>query len=154
GSEPATTKPVDELTQGQYYEQALQLAFCQPTVAGILFFHSQDEPGLANWQSGVYYADGTAKSSVYAVKDALDRTRGGSIARCDGLALEVTATKVRFPSQGDLSRGKRDITFACTLDCAWELRATSATTGAQRLRLTGFQRAGIPVVLSLKGKKL
>jgi hypothetical protein len=153
GSETAATKPVDEITQGRYYERALQLAFCQPTVAGILFFHSQDEPGLANWQSGVYYADGTAKSSVYAVKDALQRTRGGSIARCEGLGLDVSATKVRFPTQSELSRGKRDITFTCTLDCAWELRATT-TTGATRLRLTGFGRAGIPVLLPLKGKKL
>jgi hypothetical protein len=153
GSETAATKPVDEITQGRYYERALQLAFCQPTVAGILFFHSQDEPGLANWQSGVYYADGTAKSSVYAVKDALQRTRGGSIARCEGLGLDVAATKVRFPTQSELSRGKRDITFTCTLDCAWELRATT-TTGATRLRLTGFGRAGIPVLLPLKGKKL
>jgi hypothetical protein len=60
---------------------------------------------------------------------------------------------VRFPTQSELSRGKRDITFTCTLDCAWELRATT-TTGAARLRLTGFGRAGIPVLLPLKGKKL
>ena len=55
GAEPSTTKPVDEITQGQYYGRALQLAFCQPNVVGILLFHSQDEPALASWQSGVYY---------------------------------------------------------------------------------------------------
>ena len=44
GAEPATTSPVDEITQGAYYAQALQLAFCQPNVIGILLFHSQDEP--------------------------------------------------------------------------------------------------------------
>ena len=154
GAEPATTKPVDEITQGQYYGRALQLAFCQPNVTGILFFHSQDEPALASWQSGVYYADGTPKSSLYAVRDALARARGGSIARCDGLGLDVTATKVRFPTQAELRSGSRNVRFTCRLDCAWELRVASATTGAARARLTGYGRAGAPLVVSLKGRKL
>ena len=104
---------MDETTQGQYYGRALQLAFCQPNVVGILLFHSQDEPALASWQSGVYYADGTPKSSLYAVRDALARARGGSIARCDGLGLDVPATKVHFPTQAELARGKRDAVFTC-----------------------------------------
>jgi hypothetical protein len=154
GAEPATTKPVDEITQGEYYGRALQLAFCQPSVVGILFFHSQDEPALASWQSGVYYADGTPKTSLYAVRDALARARGGSVARCEGLALDVTATKVRFPTQAQLAGGRRDIAFTCTLDCAWELRASAAATGAVRARLTGYGRAGTPVLVSLRGRKL
>ena len=154
GTEPTTTKPVDEITQGAYYQRALQLAFCQPNVTGILLFHSQDEVALAGWQSGVYYADGTAKSSLYAVRDALARARGGSIARCDGLGLDVTATKVRFPTQAELRIGSRNVRFTCLLDCAWELRVTSATTGAARARLTGYGRAGTPLVVSLKGRKL
>ena len=44
GTEPTTTKPVDEATQAQYYRQALQLAFCQPNVIGLLLFHVVDEP--------------------------------------------------------------------------------------------------------------
>jgi hypothetical protein len=154
GAEPATTKPVDEITQGAYYGQALQLAFCQPTVRGIFFFHTQDEPGLPNWQSGIYYADETPKSSLYAVRDALARTRAGSIARCDGLGLDVTATKVRFPTQGELRSGSREIRFTCTLDCVWEVRVSSATTNDARLRLTGVGPAGVPIVTSLKGRKL
>jgi hypothetical protein len=154
GAEPATTKPVDELTQGVYYQRALQLAFCQPNVVGVFLFHSQDEPALASWQSGVYYADGTPKSSLYAVRDALDRTRGGSVARCDGFGLDVSATKLHFPSQAELARGTRDVRFTCTLDCRWELRVSAASTGAARLRLTGYGRAGSPVTVSLKGRRL
>jgi hypothetical protein len=154
GAEPATTKPVDELTQGVYYQRALQLAFCQPNVVGVFLFHSQDEPARASWQSGVYYADGTPKSSLYAVRDALDRTRGGSIARCAGLGLDVSATKVHFPSQAELSRGAREVRFTCTLDCAWVLRVSGATTGVARLRLTGYGRAGSRVAVSLKGRRL
>ena len=154
GAEPATTRPVDEITQGAYYQRALQLAFCQPNVTGILFFHSQDEPALASWQSGVYYVDGTPKSSLYGVRDALVRARGGSIARCDGLGLDVTATKVRFPTQAELRSGSRNVRFTCRLDCAWDLRAASATTGAARARLRGYGRAGAPLVVSLKGRRL
>ena len=154
GAEPATTRPVGEGIQGQYYARALQLAFCQPNVTGILLFHSQDEPALANWQSGVYYADATPKSSLYAVRDALARSRSGSIARCEGLGLDVTATRVRFPTQSDLERGLRDVRFTCSLDCAWEVRATSAGSGATRARVTGYGRAGLPLVASLNGRRL
>jgi hypothetical protein len=154
GAEPTTTRPVDEITQGQFYGEALQLAFCQPNVVGILLFHSQDEPALGSWQSGVYYADGTPKSSLYAVRDALARARGGSIARCDGLALQVASTRVRFPTQADLRRGSRSVQFRCSLDCAWELRAMSATGGTMRTRVTGYGRAGYLLVASLKGRKL
>jgi hypothetical protein len=154
GAEPSTTRPVSEITQGQYYGRALQLAFCQPNVVGILLFHSQDEPALSSWQSGVYYADGTPKSSLYAVRDALARARGGSIARCDGLALDVTPTSVRFPTQSELKRGTRTVRFTCSLDCAWELRASRAPTGNLLARVTGYGRAGLPLVASLGRRKL
>lgn len=154
GAEPKTTRPVDEITQGQYYGRALQLAFCQPNVVGILLFHSQDEPALASWQSGVYYADGTPKSSLYAVRDALARARGGSIARCDGLELDVIPAKVRFPTQQELRRGSRNVRFTCPLDCVWELRAARAASGDTLARVTGYGRAGQPLVGSLKGRKL
>ena len=154
GSEPVTTRPVDEVTQGAYYATALQLAFCQPNVTGIFVFHTQDEPGLANWQSGLYYADGTPKSSIYAVRDALGRARGGSIARCDGLGLDVTPTKVSFPTQAALAKGARTVRFTCSLDCIWELRVSSAATGATRFRMVGYGRATRAIVVSLKGRKL
>ena len=38
------------------------------TSIGILLFHSQDENARASWQSGVYYADGTPKASLWAVQ--------------------------------------------------------------------------------------
>ena len=46
GTEPATTKPVSEAMQAQYYLQAMQMTFCQPTVLGLMLFHVQDEPDL------------------------------------------------------------------------------------------------------------
>jgi hypothetical protein len=124
GSEPATTHPVDETTQAAFYEQALAMAFCQPTVVGILLFHSHDENARASWQSGVYYADGTAKASFWNVRSALLRSRGGSIAHCDGMVLDVTPTALRFPKAAALPTGKALIRLACPLDCVATLTLT------------------------------
>ncbi len=152
GTEPATTKPVDERQQAASYDLGLRLAFCQPTVAGILLFHSQDEKALLSWQSGVYYADGTPKSSFWAVRDSLSRVRGGSIARCEGMALDVAPAAVRFPGQAAFARGVRDVWFRCPLDCAWTLEAVR-TSGAVAATARGWSRAG-RVVASLGAAKL
>jgi hypothetical protein len=72
GEEPA--KPVDEETQADYYRRAIELAACQENVEGLLLFHSHDEPALAGFQSGVYYVDGSAKSSLKRVRDAAEST--------------------------------------------------------------------------------
>ncbi len=154
GTEPTTTKPVDEYQQAASYDLGLRLAFCQPTVAGVLLFHSQDESALLSWQSGVYYADGTPKASLPAVRDSLDRTRGGSIARCDGLSLDVGLTNVRFPGPREFANGKRDTHFRCTLDCAWELKATRTTTGAVAATVRGYARFARTTVASLTGRRL
>jgi hypothetical protein len=78
GVEPATTKPVTEGVQAAYYDEALQLAACQPTVRGFLIFHVTDETDHNRWQSGVYYADGTPKSSRALVKSAMGKVRSGA----------------------------------------------------------------------------
>jgi hypothetical protein len=154
GNEPTTTKPVPETVQAAYYQRALQLAFCQPNVVGMLLFHSQDETALGSWQSGLYYADGTPKASLTFVRDALARARGGSITHCDGLALDVTATQLRFPTETEFRRGKRDVRLRCSLDCAWELRATRVADGAVAVTRRGYGRAGTTVLPTLKGSTL
>jgi hypothetical protein len=79
GIEPATTKPVSETVQASYYREALQMAACQPTVRGFLIFHVTDETDYNRWQSGVYYADGTPKSSRPWVKQAMAQIRSGAV---------------------------------------------------------------------------
>ena len=64
-------QPVDEATQADYYRRAIELAACQENVAGLLLFHSHDEPALTGFQSGVYYVDGTPKASFEPVRDAI-----------------------------------------------------------------------------------
>jgi hypothetical protein len=122
GTEPSTTKPVSEETQAAYYEKALALAFCQPNVVGMLLFHSRDERELPSWQSGVYYVDETPKTSLPAVRDALDRTNGGSIARCPGIRIPVSPLWILYASRGEARRGKFRVRFACNVDCRWRVR--------------------------------
>ena len=43
GVEPATTRPVAETAQAAAYRRAIQLAYCQSNVAGMLLFHTHDE---------------------------------------------------------------------------------------------------------------
>jgi hypothetical protein len=124
GTEPTTTHPVDETTQAAYYTQALGMAFCQPNVIGMLLFHSQDETSLPSWQSGIYYADGSTKASFWSVRWALERARGGSIARCPGMALDVTPRVLRFPKAPGLATGKATIELDCPLDCIATLNLT------------------------------
>lgn len=78
GTEPATTRPVTEGVQAAYYDEALRLAACQPTVRGFLIFHVTDETDYNRWQSGVYYADGTPKSTRAAVKASMNAIRTGA----------------------------------------------------------------------------
>ena len=66
---PAAKDAVPEETQERYYRQAVDLACSQPTVEAIHIFHVWDEPDLLGWQSGLYYADHTPKTSRDAVAD-------------------------------------------------------------------------------------
>ncbi len=80
GREPATTRPASEGVQAAYYREALEMAACQPTVRGFLIFHVTDETDYNRWQSGVYYADGTPKSSRLFVKQTMAEIRSGAVA--------------------------------------------------------------------------
>jgi hypothetical protein len=70
---------VSETMQGAYYKRAVQLAYCQPTVTGLLFFHVSDEPDLDRWQSGLFYADDTPKSDLAVVKSAAQAAQAGTL---------------------------------------------------------------------------
>jgi hypothetical protein len=154
GTEPATTKPVEESTQAVYYARALQLAFCQPTVTGVLLFHAVDEQALASWQSGVYYADGTPKSSLAAVAEAVARTRAGSIARCGGVSLTVRPLTLRFPTASETARGVRKVRLRCDLDCAFDARLVRLPSGRRVAGRRGTGRARTPIVVDLGTTRL
>ncbi|HZQ82299.1 MAG TPA: hypothetical protein VFB25_10035 [Gaiellaceae bacterium] len=68
-------QPVDESTQARYYVEAIDLASCQKDVRALYLFHVLDEQNLAGLQSGVYYADGSPKSSLPAVRQAIEHPK-------------------------------------------------------------------------------
>jgi len=45
-------------------------------------FHVADESDLGGWQSGLFYADGTPKSSLWFVHNAIVAVRAGMLASC------------------------------------------------------------------------
>lgn len=153
GAEPTTTRPVSEATQASYYEQALAMAFCQPNVAAILVFHSQDERALPGWQSGIRYVDGTPKSSLPRVTEALDRTTGGSITRCPGIQLVVRAVGLRFGSRGAARRGIFRASFTCSLDCVYEVRVVKVGAVTKMVR-RGRAEVGEPVEIEFAPRRL
>jgi hypothetical protein len=130
GTEPATTKPVDEATQGKYYREALALAFCQPNVEGMLLFHAFDDANLAAWQSGVYYVNGKPKASLPIVRMAADQVRRGIITRCEGLALTPALTFLNWPRLTQLRAHRMQVLIMCDIDCRFDARvATQRITG-------------------------
>jgi hypothetical protein len=82
GDKPAARDAVSEAVQARYYGQALRLAYCQPTVKALLLFLIRDEPDLRRWQSGLYYADETPKTSMPVVRQAAEQVESGNFVRC------------------------------------------------------------------------
>jgi len=154
GAEPATTKPVDETTQAAFYRRALELAFCQPTVTGLLLRDARDEAPLAGSQSGLLYADGTPKTSLAAVKAALLATHGGSVARCPGMALPVRLRLVRFPYGSGLRKQALSFRVRCELDCVYRARLVRVADGASALATNGSAAAGAEVRTFLPKRKV
>jgi hypothetical protein len=119
GQEPATTKPVTESVQASYYDEALKMAACQPTVRGFLIFHVTDETDHNRWQSGVYYADGTPKSSRPFVKQTMTQIRSGAVdcgeppvgTANDGWSL-ASAADLRAATKGSRTVGHKALALS------------------------------------------
>ncbi len=131
GKEPSTTKPVSEATQADYYKQAIQIAYCQPNVAGLFLFHTIDEAGLAQWQSGLYYLDGKPKLSRNQVRVTAGRAHRGVLGPCAGLTLEVM---VSVTAKGGLR---------CDLDCTYTARLQRLPQRSTTFVLHGRATGGI-----------
>ena len=130
------------------------MAFCQPSVATILLFHSNDERALSGWQSGVNYVDGTPKSSLPRVQEALDRTTGGSITRCPGVQLVVRPTYLRFGTRSAARRGVFRVSLRCNLDCVYQVRVERVPTRSTKLVRRGQAEVGELVQIDLGPRRL
>jgi hypothetical protein len=158
GSE--TQKTVDEATQARYYAEAFRLALCQPNVIGIMVFHVVDESALGAWQSGPFYADGTPKSSVAAIRTAALAARAGSAATCPdrtppAVSLSTTNGVIAATASDGVGVGKvslfvngrlADVKYAAPYAFAWaptrkgryklEVRAADAAGNVGRKSVT------------------
>jgi hypothetical protein len=143
-AEPLATKPVPEATQAAYYRQAVQLAFCQPNVRGLFLFHNVDEGDLTGWQSGAYYADDTPKSSLGALRLALEESRRGVVAYCDGLELAVQPSVVQHGAI---------LTLTCDLDCSYVARLYRLPGRLLLASRYGHAVGGQPTALPLRVPK-
>ena len=111
GVEPATTRPIAETAQAAAYKRAIQLAYCQSNVAGMLLFHTHDEVERPGWQSGLVYADGSPKTSLEPVRLAMEAggngfrrrvpDRGKGVDRVhDGPTYDLAPMRARLHLQG------------------------------------------------------
>jgi hypothetical protein len=153
GTEPATTKPVDEATQAGYYQDALALAFCQPNVKAFFVYHAFDEPILSGWQSGVYYADGTPKTSLPVVKKAIRDVSGGVIMRCPGLQLTPQA-KIVYPSGKALAHVPLTLRITCDIDCNVYARLAKLPQASTTLAVSAHLSAGVTTRVTLPARRV
>ena len=132
GAEAASTKPVDEATQAEYYREAIQIAFCQPRVAGLFLFHTIDEAGLLQWQSGLYYLDRTPKLARNVVAVAAGQAHRGVVSTCPGLKLRVAAS---VDAKGVLH---------CDVDCTYVARLQKLPKRSTTFVVRGSATGGLP----------
>jgi hypothetical protein len=152
----AAKDAISEKKQAAYYKKAFAIAQCQPTVAGMLIFHVTDERDAKAWQSGVYYADRTAKSSRPVVRAAALRAQAGSLVQCSRGKVRTGLGRVVFheppvdePSesvdpdpQSDVEKPALRIDLTCTAICRYEARVIRVDTGAVALSTSGTAAKG------------
>jgi hypothetical protein len=78
----------------------------------MLLFHTHDEPGRQGWQSGLVYADGTPKTSLEPVREAMKSAEAAEIGPCP-VESSVSAA---------FTTTSRTISFRCERACTYRAR--------------------------------
>jgi hypothetical protein len=133
GIEPSTTHPVDEAVQARYYAQAMHLAACQPTVRTLMVFRLIDSHQLSDWQSGIYYADGTPKSSRTAIAAAARRARAATATGCAALLAPRPLVSFFPRTRPGPKIGIQPMLLRCNEDCDYTIRLVKFGTAPQLL---------------------
>src|SRR5262249_54059718 len=129
GSEPATTRAVTEATQARFYAKAMQMAACQPTVRTFFVFRLIDEPALGGWQSGLFYVNGTPKTSLDAVEAAARTLEEQAPTGCRTLLAPKPLVSI-FPVRRPTARTPlvSPISLLPDADCKYEVRLTKGSS--------------------------
>src|SRR5207237_3654317 len=117
-----------EPRQALYYRRAIALAQCQPNVAGMLIFHVADERDGNAWQSGVYYADGTPKTSMDGVRLGALAAQSGTFAHCSKVKTANSLESVVFHDPPALP-GPLQIDVSCAVTCAYRAQLVDLDDG-------------------------
>jgi hypothetical protein len=158
-------------TQSTQLAEGIELAYCQPYVGAIFNFLLWDEPDLARWQSGVFWADGSEKASFDALQQAVGEVRNGKV---DCRRLRAThaspaqpagdrlVERIEWPELSSYSvynavwglaiEARADVTFRATL----RRQGRCDASGVARCRLvsTGTLRRGRPASVSFPAERL
>ena len=144
----AAKDAITEARQAAYYRQAFALAACQPTVAGLLIFHVADERDARAWQSGVYYRNGTPKSSLSKVRTAALAAQAGTLAHCRKSKTTSTLGDVVFHEPSTAEPKSLQLDFRCALPCSYRAEVIDAQTGevaaSKAGKVVGAQTIAIP----------
>jgi len=145
---PVAQDAISEALQATYYRQAFALAACQPTVAGLLIFHVADERDARAWQSGLYYSNGTPKTSLAAVRDGALAAQNGTLGQCSGDKTTSNLGDVAFHEPSTIEPSTLELDFSCALPCSYEAQVLDAETGEvvaeQTGKAVGSQLLAIP----------
>ena len=109
---------ITESRQALYYREAIALAACQPNVAGLLIFHVADERDANAWQSGVYYADDTPKTSMDGVRLAALAAQNGTFATCSAPKRASSLVDAVFRDASAAS-GPLQVDVTCDVACTY-----------------------------------
>jgi hypothetical protein len=143
----AARDAITEPRQALYYRQAIALAQCQPNVAGLLIFHVVDERDANAWQSGVYYPDGTAKTSMDGVRLAALAARDGTFADCAAPKSASDLEGVVF-HEPPVTPGPLQVGFTCSAACAYRVQLLDLADGGVAASVDGTgageQTASLP----------
>lgn len=71
--------PGAAVDQGKQLTDSLRLVYCQPYVEAIFNFLLKDEPAMAGWQSGVFWADGSPKASLEPYRSTISEVNEGRV---------------------------------------------------------------------------
>ena len=126
----------------------LPVADYRPRRAGAVV----DERDARAWQSGVYYSNGTPKSSLAAVRDGALAAQDGTLAQCSVIKTTSNLSGVVFRDPTPTEPSTLEIDFSCALPCSYQAQVLDGRTGLVVTGATG--RTGSPVVVSTRNRSL
>ena len=147
---------VSEALQAKYYSQAITMAYCQPNVVGLLFFHVTDEFNGNTWQSGLYYADDTPKTSLGAVRTTAEAARSGALSNCAGAAGTASLQTLTLPQKETFTTDDDawSAKLSCSRYCSYLARIQNLSSGPAGGEASGDVQPGVEATITFPQRTL